>query len=462
MAHPDTDVPDQPDDLELMDAVRHGRFGAFGELYRRHRRAAVRVAAYLPASAGDPEDVVAEAFARVLRRLRDGAGPWDSFRAYLLVTVRNVAVELARKESQSSPHEDVPERPIELLPEEQVLKHLNSAAAMQALAELPERWRLVLWQTEVEGKTHTAIGDSLGLAPNSVAALAYRAREGLRHAYLRRHLPPVLDRRCQHIAHKLPAWVRRQLSEPKRQVVNAHLDECPECRQIAADLAVVNEEFHGNLAAVLLATQVSWLSTSASVGAGASHSLGAITNTLYLGKACKATAAFVLAATAAVPGSALVPDSSPRYPRAFSVVETPTRTATMPHTPSQAPPPRDPSAGTSRGPARPPRPTGEAHVDHDVPPLRPVPIDLPESVPRLPATPATRGITPSLPNQSPGTTPPANTNVTTPGAQVSPEHLPSTPPADNLAPAAQPRSPGDIEPGRLMRPSPLEARRAVR
>ena len=61
----------------------------------------------------------------------------------------------------------------------------EDAFATAALAALPQRWQRVLWHTEVEGLSAAEIAPLLGLAPNAVAALAYRAREGLRQAYQR-------------------------------------------------------------------------------------------------------------------------------------------------------------------------------------------------------------------------------------------------------------------------------------
>src|SRR5690606_36849041 len=66
--------------------------GAFAGLRARHRTAATRLAAgYRPA--GDPEDLVAEAFEEALSELRRGAGPRGAFRAHLFVTLRRVAAD---------------------------------------------------------------------------------------------------------------------------------------------------------------------------------------------------------------------------------------------------------------------------------------------------------------------------------------------------------------------------------
>src|SRR5260370_39865893 len=63
---------------------------SYAELYIEHAPAARRVALSLvPRDVAD--DIVAEAFARVLAATREGGGPSHAFRAYLLRAVRNLA-----------------------------------------------------------------------------------------------------------------------------------------------------------------------------------------------------------------------------------------------------------------------------------------------------------------------------------------------------------------------------------
>lgn len=69
-------------DSELIATVRAGATEAYGELFGRHRDAAMRMARQL-ASGSDADDLVAEGFVRVLTTLRNGNGPDEFFRAYL-------------------------------------------------------------------------------------------------------------------------------------------------------------------------------------------------------------------------------------------------------------------------------------------------------------------------------------------------------------------------------------------
>src|SRR6478736_4903154 len=78
-------------DVELTDRAREGAADAFDELYRRHHAQATRLARWLSPSRHDADDAVADAFAAVLQAMRNGNGPHDDFRAYLLACARNAS-----------------------------------------------------------------------------------------------------------------------------------------------------------------------------------------------------------------------------------------------------------------------------------------------------------------------------------------------------------------------------------
>src|SRR5579859_2175471 len=75
----------------MIPPIRQAVAGSYyAELYIEHAPAARRVALSLvPRDVVD--DIVAEAFTRVLAAIREGGGPSYAFRAYLLRAVRNLA-----------------------------------------------------------------------------------------------------------------------------------------------------------------------------------------------------------------------------------------------------------------------------------------------------------------------------------------------------------------------------------
>ncbi len=91
-----TAAADAPSDGALATAVRAGDMAAYGLLYARHFHAARRLTTSLGITGTERDDLIAEAFTRVLRILRAGGGPGDDFRPYLLTTVRNTLISWRR------------------------------------------------------------------------------------------------------------------------------------------------------------------------------------------------------------------------------------------------------------------------------------------------------------------------------------------------------------------------------
>ncbi len=236
-----------PRDAELTEAVRKGDMSAYAVLYERHLRTARRAAGALTATPAEREDLIAEAFVRLLRVLRAGGGPGDEFRPYLLTTMRNVLISWRRRDSAVSVVAEVPEVRPETGPETVVAGRVHAALAAEAFARLPERWRLVLWRTEIEGEPPAKVASSLGMTANGVAALAYRAREGLRQAYLDQHVPSAKERPrgCRGMVTELAGWVRGRYTAQKMRRIGAHVEGCPECHEIAESLRSLNGELPG-------------------------------------------------------------------------------------------------------------------------------------------------------------------------------------------------------------------------
>lgn len=259
---------DARSDATLITAVRRGDTTAYGVLYERHLGAAKRAAACLATTTAEREDLVAEAFTRVLQVLRTGNGPEEEFRPYLLVTMRHAAINAARRAPALTLYSDIPDTASD---EDPVTARLSGRDAASAFAGLPERWRMVLWHTEVEGESPAEIAPLLGMTPNGVAALAYRAREGLRQAYLRMHLPATDARDCRAATDKLAGWVRRSISAPQRRKISAHLSRCTRCRELADGLTEINGELRAVLAPLVLGAALAsvYAKTATAGGVGA-------------------------------------------------------------------------------------------------------------------------------------------------------------------------------------------------
>ncbi|AWB91331.1 sigma-70 family RNA polymerase sigma factor [Aeromicrobium chenweiae] len=231
------------DDGALLALARDGDPEAYAALFTRYSYAAHRLARHL-GQKEDSEDVVAESFAQVLSLVRRGKGPDRAFRAYLFTTIRHEAARRARASQRVTPTDDVEriDRPVPF--GHGRLDEFERSAVRAAYESLPPRWRTVLWHLDVEGRTPQELGPLLELSPNSVSALVYRARSGLRQAYLQQHVKPSEpdSRTCRDVRAKLSAFVRRTASVREQEKVHAHLSACQECLSIYLDLQEVNRE----------------------------------------------------------------------------------------------------------------------------------------------------------------------------------------------------------------------------
>jgi len=243
-------------DAELITAVRAGDESGFAALYERHSAAATVVARQYTDNAADADDVVADAFTAVYSALRRGNGPDEAFRAYLFTVVRRTAGVRREGARKVQPTDDVATleagTALAGTAEEPALEGFERGVVARAFHSLPERWQAVLWHTEVEGRPPAEIAPVLGLSANGVAALAYRAREGLRQAYLQQHLRDPLDEGCRAVAASLGAYVRGGLGSRESTKVAAHLDGCDECRALVLELGDVNHGMRAVVAPLVL------------------------------------------------------------------------------------------------------------------------------------------------------------------------------------------------------------------
>jgi len=259
-------------DSELIGLVRAGEASAYAALYDRHREPALRLAHSLT-SADRAQDLVSEAFAKVLDVLGRGLGPNESFRAYLFTTVRNVHLNAIRSGQRERLVDDYEASGADLAIDDGLDGLADRSAIARAFKRLPERWATVLWLTAVENRPLHDVGRLMGIEPNAVAALSHRAREGLRQAYLADHLAEATDLTCREACAALPAYLRGSLTARKRSKVDAHLDECPRCAAALVELGEINSSLGALLGPLVLAGLAGGALTSGSPAA-----VGAVVN----------------------------------------------------------------------------------------------------------------------------------------------------------------------------------------
>lgn len=229
------------DDGQLLVLARSGHDDAYAELFRRFRPVALRLARRLSAPA-EAEDIVSEAFAQVLGQLRQGAGPDRAFRAYVLTSVRHEAGRRAKLRQRVQPTDDLAKIDQAVPFGHGQLDSFERDLVRSAFASLPERWQTVLWYLDVEGLKPHEISERLDLKPNSVSALVYRARAGLREAYLAQHVGDSVEEtsECGRVRTRLAGLVRRTVGMREQKRIHAHLEQCPPCMASYLEIEDVN------------------------------------------------------------------------------------------------------------------------------------------------------------------------------------------------------------------------------
>lgn len=267
---------------EQLNAARAGDPDALAALVERHRAAGFKRAKRL-VGRQDADDLLNEAMTRVLHALSAGNGPREAFRPYLLRTISNVHIDWLRRPIREYPADDVYDGVPMPATDDVAVTAVDQDVIRRSFAALPVRWRRVLWLTAVEGKSTAEVARLLEITPNAVAALAFRAREGLRGLYLAQHLESVDSDACRWVGERLPRLLRSEWHSEHADLVRRHLKECGDCRRTAATLGAINSRLGALLgpAVLLVSSQTSRRVRSesaraANVTAGVVTTLGAI------------------------------------------------------------------------------------------------------------------------------------------------------------------------------------------
>jgi RNA polymerase sigma-70 factor (ECF subfamily) len=179
----------EPSDIELMLRVRAGDPAAFHQLARRYREPLRRYFAALAGSAGPVDDLAQETLLR-LWLVRERYEPTGRFAGYLFSIARHHWLN-QRKKQQKRPARLAPleEAALEAAPfqvnqpERVLLERLRHARIRQAIAALPEHYRVVFQLCQIEGWSYAEAADRLGIPLGTVksrmAGAVRRLRAGL-------------------------------------------------------------------------------------------------------------------------------------------------------------------------------------------------------------------------------------------------------------------------------------------
>ncbi|BDZ49773.1 hypothetical protein GCM10025867_20140 [Frondihabitans sucicola] len=409
-------------DETLIDEARRGERESYGELWRRHSKAA-HVAARSFRHLDEPDDLVAEAFANIYQALTTGSGPTTAFRPYLYVTIRNLA---SRRLRDTPVDGDVDLDALPAADADSAEALLERGITATAFRSLPERWQTVLWYTEVEGLSPRQAGELMGLVPNAVSALSFRARAALREAWVQGHIDTArVTGSHREVLSKLGGWSLGTLSQRDERLVGEHLQSCTRCRLVAEELDDVSRRLAvillplvlGGAAALAFRQQ---LARGAAVAAAPRAQLSVATFTSLGAR----RVALVGGAAVVVVGAALVISLSSAAPqRVRATGDAAASGSSSAAGPSRGAGSADPGAG-STAPAAPLAP-GDPAVFLPAPPASVVDTRRPPSTTAVPALP------------SPGVTSKAQP-VTPPGQPTRPVTPPTAPPTTPTQPGTAP------------------------
>jgi RNA polymerase sigma-70 factor, ECF subfamily len=144
---------------------------AFSAFYASHARALWAYVYRVTSHASDADDIVQDAFLRLLR-----AGPdtdeTEQRRRFLYRVASNLIVDHWRRKTRHEHAREEPRRPTAPLEPDRDVQ--------RTFAELSARDRALLWLAYVEEESHEEIAASLGVGKRSIKVLLFRARRRLR------------------------------------------------------------------------------------------------------------------------------------------------------------------------------------------------------------------------------------------------------------------------------------------
>ena len=150
---------------------------AVDDLYRKHGRAGLRLAFLLSGDRAGAEDIVQDAFARILGRLRTIRDP-EALHAYLNRTIVNLAKNHHRTQGRlrtflSNSAGSTPE--VSFMPDIEERDDVH-----RELLTLPYRQRAALVLRYCEDMPESDVADALGTSPKAVRSLVGRGLTTLR------------------------------------------------------------------------------------------------------------------------------------------------------------------------------------------------------------------------------------------------------------------------------------------
>ncbi len=171
-------------DAEAMRRIREGDEAAIGELYDRYSPVALGMALKIVREEGEAEDVVHDAFVAVVERADQYHPERGSVVAWLVTTVRNLALDRARRRIRRAQitDDELRHEPAEPIADPELLSWLEAErrAVRKALDALSPAQRSTLEIAFFEGLSYPEIAERESVPLGTVKSRAARALAALR------------------------------------------------------------------------------------------------------------------------------------------------------------------------------------------------------------------------------------------------------------------------------------------
>lgn len=183
------------DDDALIAGARGGDVGAFEQIVRRYHSQVYRLALTMTKNPRDAEEVTQETFLNIHRKLDSFRGD-AKFSSWLYRVTANFALMRLRKQRRQpqvllddllpqfyengradKPASDWAERADRQLENRELGAKIN-----EAIAQLPEKYRIILVLRDVEGLSNEDIATTLGMSVAAVKSILHRSRLFVREA----------------------------------------------------------------------------------------------------------------------------------------------------------------------------------------------------------------------------------------------------------------------------------------
>ncbi|SMF87364.1 RNA polymerase sigma-70 factor, ECF subfamily [Paenibacillus uliginis N3/975] len=170
-------------DSQLIFEIKQGNVDLYSELMRRYQRKILAFVYHMLKSSNlelIAEDLCSETFYKAFRSLHSFREVDASFSTWLYTIARNTVLSELRKQRRGTlPLEEsgvVPIAPLEIAPEQAILRSERVALVREAINNLPEKQRSALILREYDQLDYQEIADILGQTVSSVKSLLFRAR----------------------------------------------------------------------------------------------------------------------------------------------------------------------------------------------------------------------------------------------------------------------------------------------